>query len=164
MYTIKRTGKTYDEYRAFILEKVQERELEAGDEAALLAQKYQENDEWFEKNQALFDNQERINNLDHFNMRIALAGYDQPNPALVKKQLLTGDEDLFTLLEAVTPQIEEFKAKELEKKNKRQSYKARKSEMKEWLQSVNFADWKAADTKKAIVYLMRLALDEQDNE
>jgi len=34
-YTILRKGLTYDEYRSLILEQVQAKELEAGDESAL---------------------------------------------------------------------------------------------------------------------------------
>ena len=162
-YTVKRKGKTYEEYKEIILEQVQRRNLDAGDESALLAKLYQANDEWFEKAQDKHDKKERLKKIKDLDMAISFSGISQKNRALVVKQILDGDEQLLSSLESVKDQVDEFYSKKELKELKRQSVKNKKAEMKEWLKSVNFQEWKAADTKKAIIYLMRIALDEDNN-
>lgn len=154
-YTIKRKGKTYDEYRQIILEQVQAKNLKAGDEAALLAKLYEINDEWFERHQKIHDTKNRIDNLKDLNLAIHFSGVSQKNPALVVKQILDGDEELLSSLESVKDQINGF----IQEKNNKELFKlekqSKKEELKEYFKNKPLSEIKAADRNKVIDYLIK---------
>ena len=161
-YTIKRNDKTYEEFRQYILETVEAKELDAGDESAMLARRYESNDKWFKKNQEQHDLKERIKDLKDLRIAIQLAGVSQLNPALVAKRILEeGDMEMLLSLESVKDQVNSKLQEHADKKAAHQEAKDKKAELKELFKDLKHGDIKAADRNKFIDYMMKHWLNDE---
>lgn len=153
-YTIKRDGKTYEEYKEDILKEVKKLKLPAGEESSKLAELYTENDAWFESNQAIEDDKkakkeikDRFDKIKDINLAISFANLQYANPALLESEIVNGNLVLLESLEAVSPEIDNFYEKEKAKKEKMQ-------ELKSWAESVDVNNLTQDDLLKIHSYII----------
>ena len=108
-YTILKDGKTYERNKQDIIDFVETEyaKLPEEDRNEIANDLIIELTLWFDKNQLLNDYKPRLEEIADLRLALNLANINEPNLALIRNEILSGNEELIQKLEAVNSSVKD---------------------------------------------------------